>query len=52
MTAITWSRQDFTAITSISISHSGRASAVTVIPVDTACTPFNHRPMTRYMASR
>ena len=36
-----------TAVTSISTSHSGRASAVTTRPVDTGWTPLSHLPTTR-----
>lgn len=37
--------QDFTAITSISTHHSGRAREVIIRPVETGKTPFNQRPM-------
>ena len=36
----------FTAVASISTTHSGRASAVTTMPVETGWTPFSQRPMT------
>ena len=36
-----------TAMTSISISHSGLASAATTTPVETGNTPFSHLPTTR-----
>ncbi len=36
-----------TATTSISTSHSGRASAETTSPVDTGNTPFSHAPTVR-----
>ena len=36
-----------TAITSISTSHSGRASADTTSPVETGNTPFSHLPTAR-----
>ena len=36
-----------TAVASISTSHSGRASALTTMPVDTGCTPFSQRPIVR-----
>ena len=41
-----------TAVPSISTSHSGRARATTVRPVETGCTPFRYSPMVRLSAGR